>query len=266
MNELRTAALDYSARGWTVMPVGSDKRPLLASWKSLQTERPSVEQITSWWAVWEDAGIAVLTGSCSGLCVLDIDGPDGLTALLAAGGSATVQTPTVRTGRGAHVYYQHDPTVGNRTGLLAHVDLKAAGGGYVIAPPSRHASGRVYEWKIPPTIPLAPVPAWLHALMTMAPSGNGCDGKQGQRGARQTTPSHGCIPQGGRHDHLWRLGRSRRFAGASAQAIEDMLRTENLERCDPPLAEWELAATIREVNTRADAPHILASRHNRPQL
>ena len=41
-------------------------------------------------------------------------------------------------------------------------------GGYVVAPPSPHASGRRYEWLRPPEAGLSTAPAWLVALVTPA--------------------------------------------------------------------------------------------------
>jgi hypothetical protein len=43
------------------------------------------------------------------------------------------------------------------------VDIRARGG-YIVAPPSRHISGRLYSWSVdhhPQDVPLAPAPAWL---------------------------------------------------------------------------------------------------------
>ena len=60
------------------------------------------------------------------------------------------------------------------------------------------------------------------------------------------------IPKGQRWDALWKLGRSRRQLGASPQTIENLIRAENFERCEPPLDEAELRRLIREVIERPD--------------
>jgi hypothetical protein len=52
------------------------------------------------------------------------------------------------------------------------IDIRARGG-YIIAPPSRHISGRSYEWSVdhhPQDVPLAPAPDWLIARLTAAGS------------------------------------------------------------------------------------------------
>jgi len=49
--------------------------------------------------------------------------------------------PTVKTGRGYHVYFRSNYT---KSVKLDGIDLKATG--YVVAPPSVHESGVIYEW------------------------------------------------------------------------------------------------------------------------
>jgi hypothetical protein len=70
----------------------------------------------------------------------------------------------VRTGGGGwHLLYA--PTgLGNRVGLLPGVDWRGRGG-VVVAPPSRHASGRRYVWVRPLGAGLPPVPAALRARL-----------------------------------------------------------------------------------------------------
>jgi hypothetical protein len=88
--------------------------------------------------------------------VLDIDGPGGMDAINAAvpwygqpwDGITTADTvdgPTVITGRGGYHVYLAVTGLGNRAGLLPHVDWRGRGG-YVVAPPSVHPNGKRYEW------------------------------------------------------------------------------------------------------------------------
>jgi hypothetical protein len=54
--------------------------------------------------------------------------------------------PLVRTGGGGWHFYLAPTGLGNnRPRDLEHVDWRGRGG-YVVAPPSRHASGHPYEW------------------------------------------------------------------------------------------------------------------------
>ena len=67
-------------------------------------------------------------------------------------------TPIVKTGGGGlHVYLAGEAR--NPTRILPGLDVRSTGG-QVVAPPSRHLSGSVYEWICPPG-PLASAPDWL---------------------------------------------------------------------------------------------------------
>lgn len=89
-----------------------------------------------------NCGIA--TGEPSGIFVVDIDGPEGETALAEL--CELPATLTVNTGKGRHLYFKwpgHE--IKNRTRILPGVDIRGDGG-YVIAPGSKHASGTTYEF------------------------------------------------------------------------------------------------------------------------
>jgi hypothetical protein len=79
----------------------------------------------------------------------------------------------VRTGSGgAHGYLAHPSgTVPNSAGRLGPgIDVRGDGG-YVVAPPSLHASGRRYQWLRPVVSELRPVPPTL--LEAVRPSARG---------------------------------------------------------------------------------------------
>jgi hypothetical protein len=122
--------------------------------------------IAAWWDRWPAANVAIRTGVPSGLVVIDVDpdhgGAASLDALVASHGPLP-DGRRVRTGSGGHHYYLAHPgtSVRNDTGtrLGTGVDIRGDGG-YVIAPPSRHASGATYTWE-PGATTLPPVPAWM---------------------------------------------------------------------------------------------------------
>jgi Bifunctional DNA primase/polymerase, N-terminal len=69
----------------------------------------------------------------------------------------------VRTGSGWHLYLA-STGAGNRAGLLDHVGWRGRGG-YVVAPPSRHANGTRYWWLRPLTSDLPDIPGQLRDLL-----------------------------------------------------------------------------------------------------
>ncbi|GIG92565.1 bifunctional DNA primase/polymerase [Plantactinospora endophytica] len=175
------AALEYAAAGVPVLPLHSPtatgcscRRPdcdrpgkhprwhrhLLRHGLHDASTRPEV--IRRWWTRWPEANLALRTGDRFDVC--DVDRPDGAAALRALVRDRRFTGPVVRTGSGGWHLYLRPTGAGNRSGLLPGVDWRGAGG-YVVAPPSRHASGRDYRWIRPPGVALADCPPELTALL-----------------------------------------------------------------------------------------------------
>ncbi|MBT3038825.1 MAG: bifunctional DNA primase/polymerase [Candidatus Thiodiazotropha sp. (ex Codakia orbicularis)] len=144
------------------MPLKADRRPqILGSFHKATTDE---RQIRKWWGKWPNAGVAIATGSKSGVCVVDVDprnGGNDTLARLSANPvhshlihrlSTTLQVETG--GGGTHFYVDlKDPYIADhyeiRSGndrLGSGIDVKSEGG-YVVAPPTIHnKSGRGYHW------------------------------------------------------------------------------------------------------------------------
>ncbi|PZS12461.1 MAG: hypothetical protein DLM64_04865 [Solirubrobacterales bacterium] len=119
-------------------------------------------QIDVWWTRWPDANIGVATGE--ELHVIDIDGHEAQASFDALCREHGPLPPTrvQRTGRdgGRQLWYRPPGQTALRgRRLLSNVDTRGEGG-YVIAAPSLHKSGRTYEWEIPDA-PLEELPAWV---------------------------------------------------------------------------------------------------------
>jgi hypothetical protein len=248
-------AQDYQANGWSVLPLKPRGKEPLVPWQKFQQHRATALQVMAWWNTWPEANVGVVTGTVSGLVVVDLDGEEGL-----GHAGRFPETMTARTGRGRHLYYAHPGgLVVSRIGLLPHVDVRGDGG-YVVAPPSVHPSGAVYAWAERTWDgPLTALPDWITTVEPV-----GATPQQGQEEASQrqkqnapAAPDLAALPpvlEGHRRGHLWRLGRSLRAQGAGAQAIEAMMRAENADRCQPPLPEPELTTLIQQVRERPDRP------------
>jgi len=127
-------------QGWAVIPIGANKKPLIA-WKKFQKVKPTEKEVKEWFAKYPTANLAVITGRISNLTVIDVD--------LRHGGSnadfCNLNTVAVRTGGGFHYYFAYKEGIKNGVGLKQGIDVRSEGG-YVICPPSMHQSGKKYEW------------------------------------------------------------------------------------------------------------------------
>ena len=164
-SESFAAAQQYAARGWAVLPLHSadpgccscgeagcespGKHPrTVHGVKDATTDERTVRE---WWVRWPQANVGIATGRASGLVVLDVDRARGGQAsleLLRAECPDLQKAPTVETGGGGiHLYFAHaDGHIPNKVDFLPGLDIRGDGG-YVVAPPSRHKSGRTYQWR-----------------------------------------------------------------------------------------------------------------------
>lgn len=136
-------AVNYLTKGYSVIPIGRDKKPLV-SWKEFQNRLPTLEEVDGWYRQWPWAGVAIVTGRISKIVVFDIDPRNG------GNPDKYKKYNTVKSktgGGGDHVVFGHPdfdvPTIPN---IYPGVDLKSEGS-YIIVPPSLHPSGHRYVWE-----------------------------------------------------------------------------------------------------------------------
>jgi hypothetical protein len=179
------AAEVYAALGYPVLPVfdsahgggcscragrGCDragKHPRITGGVWQATTDPAV--VRRWWRRWPTANLALRTGVR--FDVADVDGQPGVEALRALLTYATGPLgsgPLARTGgSGWHLLFV--PTGhGSPQRILPGVDWRGRGG-YILVAPSRHPSGRRYQWVRPLTLELPEAPAELRALLAPPP-------------------------------------------------------------------------------------------------
>ncbi len=76
-----TAALEYAARGWRVVPIkAGGKHPPMKAWQDNATNDPDTIRAL-WRGLYRGCGVGVATGASSGVWVLDVDDWDVLVAL-----------------------------------------------------------------------------------------------------------------------------------------------------------------------------------------
>jgi len=127
-------ALELANAGWHIFPVQPRGKQPLVKWREESTN--DTTKVESWWSQWPDANVGIDCGK-SGLVVVDYDGVE----------APDLHTLAVKTGRGVHHYFANagDPVPNSASMLEDNVDVRGAGG-YVLAPPSVHPSGALYEW------------------------------------------------------------------------------------------------------------------------
>lgn len=194
-------------------------------------------------------------GAASGRVVIDIDPRHGGAEALAEWEKANGELPYTLTadtgGGGCHFHYRYPEGVGRVPSganvLGPGVDVRGDGG-YVVAPPSPHASGRAYAWQDPEmhleTMPLA----LLEALRAKAPSG-----------ALTGAPDTRSVSEGGRNVTLTRLAGRLRRAGLEAEEILVALRMANDRACVPPLPDKEVATIAGSIGRREGDPLVDAA-------
>ncbi len=100
-----TPVLRMAHRGWRLFPVRPrTKVPLVSDWPHQATNEES--RLQSWFNQFPGCNWGVATGPESGMFVLDVDGENGLGAIVDFEGQGCVfpKTLTTRTARGTHAF------------------------------------------------------------------------------------------------------------------------------------------------------------------
>lgn len=157
------AALTYLSKGWSVFPVhvwqenGKWKKRPLVDWKSLQTERPSIDQVKEWFTLHSDAAIGLALGRVSGLIRIDVEGPVPSDKYpIPAGG---IEFTTISGGKGyLFGYMDGASTKVVWRGSGDHQELRVqSAGAYTVVPPFQG-----YTWVCEG--PVTRMPDWLYNL------------------------------------------------------------------------------------------------------
>jgi len=184
-------ALRYAAKGWAVLPLHSfsggrcscGEKGCRSPAKHPRSEHgvddASTDEttITEWWLKWPGANIGLAAGEPSGLWVLDVDrkapktegaisGIRMLELLEEKSGRLPPTLEVATGGGGRHLFFKlpTDRKIKNRVsvkgpnGERTGLDARASGG-YVVLPPSIHASGTEYRWAQKRVV--AEAPDWL---------------------------------------------------------------------------------------------------------
>ncbi len=260
-DKMLRAALHYANElNWAVLPLhgirngictcskGKDcpspgKHPLIQGGAHSATKTPEI--IKKWWRRWPNANIGIAVGKKSGFFVLDIDGETGEETLADLELKNGPLPPTVEqlTGNGRHLLFQTrtGAKIGNAVGIAPGLDIRGDGG-YIVAAPSQHISGREYGWEVehdPNDLAPALAPAWLLSLI-WAPS-------QKQNGQTDWETIIANIPKGKRNDTLARYtGRLLARDLEPTEALKIIIALNNTF-CSPPLDDDEVFKVVNSI-------------------
>jgi hypothetical protein len=249
-NNLLETALKYLRLGWSVIPLGRNKKPLLPEWTTYQRRVATEKEVRQWWGKWPNANIGVVTGAISGLVVLDAD-TDEATEYIQQKGMPP--TPQAITGKGTHFYLKHPGrNVTNKVNGEIGLDVRGDGG-YVMAPPSIHPNGKRYEW----TPFLNPWDAGLEGMSPwMIEYCNQSSRPKGGKDERgwQTEALRG-VGKGERNQTAARLAGRYIAKGMDDEEVVEVLLTWN-QNNDPPLPKDEITRTVKSVRATHERKRI----------
>lgn len=198
------------------------KRPALNEWRDYQNELVDETTFEGWFANLDEKSnnIGIITGDCSGrVFVIDLDTHSKPEAALwwsccldMQERADDLESPTQRTGGGGlQILFRAPegwtpPTIKTSIG----VDIRGAGG-FIVAAPSMHESGRRYEWiedKEPWNLEIATAPQWLCDQVDILAEKHGGHTHR-DPSLKTATPDHqhdawGALKDG-REDYMFRM-------------------------------------------------------------
>jgi len=220
------------------------KRPLVA-WTEYQTRLPTVDEVIHWFTQNPAANIGIVTGKINNLVVFDLDSQHAVEYAEEQGGFP--DSVKVKTGKGYHVYMKH-PGFEVRGSVNKKLDIDIRGdGNLVVAPPSIHGSGNMYEWvdghsifEIDPAL----CEPWMIEYLEEIARGN----KSGKKNnSKPDTTSHADLTEAAEYADLLKNGCSRGSRNDSATRLVGHLLKSGIESNEV----WEI---FQQWNTKNKPP------------
>jgi hypothetical protein len=252
--ECLKAALYYLKQGWSALAVcppdhagvgkshgqhcDSPGKAPWGPWKEFQTRLPTETELRQKWRDNPQLNVGIALGPVSGLIRIDVDGEQGEAFLQEVSkGDLPPTLEMTSGGNGRGLLYGIPAGVlvlpTHAHGDQIHEGLSLLGqGSQTVLPPSRHVSGRRYEWKPgrgPQEIELALAPQWLLDLMSR-------EKRHALNGKAHVLAEGEIIMEGRRDDTLTSIAGTLRSRGMTADEMFVALLEVN-KRCDPPLEE-----------------------------
>ena len=242
---IRTA-LALARRGLPVFPcLPRDKRPATPHGCKDATLDP--DTIQRWWREQPEYNVAIVTGGISNMFALDVDGLDGQCELrkLEAKHCELPRTVEVITGDGLHLYFQcpDDLPIRNTASKIAPGIDTRGDGGYVLAPPSVHPSGKRYCWSVDSAKAIAAAPAWLIEKIAAPTNGPGLPTPPAEW---RELVGHG-VAEGARDCTAARLAGYLLRRRVDPFVALELLQSWNATKCAPPLPAGDIARIVDSI-------------------
>ncbi len=242
-------ALKLAEKGLAVFPCAvAQKIPATAHGCLDATTDPEI--IRQWWQSEPRYNLAIACGSISKIFVVDVDSDDAEAALRRLEAEHGELPPTIEviTGKGRHVYFRAPPAsrVPNTAGRIAPgIDTRGEHG-YVLAPPSRHPSGKRYCWSVDSAAAFAEAPQWLLAKITEPTNGNGS--KPPAPPAEWRALLEAGAVEGCRDATVTRLAGYLLRHYVDPGVALSLLRSWNATHCAPPLPEADIVRVVNSIS------------------
>jgi hypothetical protein len=242
---LSTAALAFARRGLAVFPCWPcTKKPVTTHGFKDATTDPSV--IERWWLTNPDYNIAIATGAVSGVLIVDVDGIDAEAELRKLEGQHGALPATVEaiTAHCRHLYFQMPDGVDarNSAGKIAPgIDVRS-NGGYVMAPPSVHPSGRRYAWSVDSARAFAATPYWLLGKIVA-----GTGGGNGTVPVAEWRELVQGVAEGARDCSVARLAGHLLRRDVDPFVTLALLQCWNAASCTPPLPAADITRIVNSI-------------------
>jgi hypothetical protein len=215
--------------------------------------------VRTWFADEPSANLGVVTDK---LIVLDADPRHGGDKSLVELESEHAFPPTWRVhtgGGGEHVIFAcpdgvtvNSSCAQSNAPLGPGIDIRAKGG-YIVAPPSRHISGRTYAWSVdhhPADVPLAEGPDWLIARLNAGRDQHG-EGETPRHDAAQWAIEKAGLVTEYRDMALASVaGKLLRAVSLDPAFVATLVLDWNACHCRPPLSEREVMVIFNRIANR----------------
>ena len=238
---IRTA-LALARRGMHVFPcLPRRKEPATARGCKDATTDPAT--IRQWWDEQPAYNVAIATGAVSGVIAVDVDGAEAAMRQLEVEHGAMPPTVETITTRGRHIYLRHPGgIIPNSAGKVAPGIDTRGDGGYVLAPPSVHPSGRAYAWSVDSAKAIAAAPDWLIDKIATPANGHSATTSAEWR----ELVEHG-VDEGRRDNTLTRIAGHLLRRHVDPLLTLELMHALNAARCMPPLPTNDIERIVASV-------------------